>query len=143
MALGDLRTRITRMSLELEKIENLAVTRVELNIKWSSIKTSTKKMLEWAKKIKYIHPIPFTINEKGSMTGPPWAREIRNARLAVDELLEKDSSFVPLLVYEKFFIFNDLVELTMSAADNSLRDTAGVLNDKSEIVLGSLPDVNI
>lgn len=143
MALGDLSTMVTAMSLEGDSIKNPRRRRVELNIKWSSVKTWTNKLLDWAKEIQYIHPIPFSISEAGNLSGPAWARDINIARNDVNVLLANDVSFEPLLVEEKFSIFSNLILTTMSEADGNLRTTAGILNEKSEIVLGSLPDVNI
>lgn len=143
MPLGDLKVNLIRTLAENKPVDQLSLTRSDLKIKWNNIKTLTRNLFDWAGGIQFIAKDPFQIDENGVKKGPEWAINILAAQQNVDEHLVQNAEFHILLVYESFFIFNNEIEATMFQADKSLRETAGNLNQKSELVLGSLGDVEI
>jgi len=143
MPLGDMKINLIRVLAENKPVDQVSLTRSDLKIKWYTIKALTRNLFDWAREIQFIAKDPFQINVDGKMKGPEWAINILAAQENVDEYLVQASEFHILLVYESFFNFNNEIEATMLQADKNLRETAGNLNQKSELVLGSLGDVEI
>lgn len=137
MQLGQLTKQLQRLDAE-----NNEGNRRDLKTLWNPIKMHVNNLLNWAKSIKYIHDNSFEIDENNNITGPWWAIDVHSSGKAVDTyLMESEYQFG--LFYEAAMEFNSSIESHMYQVDQNLRESAGSLNNKSEIVLGSLNDVEI
>ncbi len=137
---GDVKIELLRMNAEGISVQDYPTWRSGMRIKWSSTKTKTEDLLEWLKKIRFIEETPFWIAPNHKMGGPKWVINLQLAHNDIMKFLDGEEMPTPEDAIGNFLIFISQIEDRMYEADQKLRETAGDLNTKSELVLGSLGD---
>lgn len=104
---------------------------------WRPVKQKIDLLRDAAAALQYIsHPL---VESAAGRQGPPWVIEILSAADRLADLLD-DAQMNFEGLYDATNALGDAAEKHMYLADKKLRETAGELNDLSNLLLGSLSD---